>query len=295
MLASLITAFRPHQWIKNGVVLAGLIFSRNAADPRALIQALVAFVVFCAVSSASYLINDVVDLERDRQHPKKRCRPVASGDLPVPLAIGVAIILFLVSFWVAQRLAAGFAAAVVSYTVLILAYSLVLKGMVILDIMVIAIGFVIRAIAGVEVLRDIDPSTEISPWLLVCTLFLALFLAAGKRRQELGLLEDEAREHRRTLSQYSKELLDHIMAVLTAATLIAYATYTIAPGTVARIHTPGLVYTVPFVVYGIFRYLYLVVERRGGGNPAEVLVKDTPLLVNTLLWLGTVAVVLYAH
>jgi 4-hydroxybenzoate polyprenyltransferase len=209
------------------------------------------------------------------------------------VAIIAAVVIYAGAITVAFRLGSGFALSAISYALLILAYSLALKSMVILDVLVIAVGFVIRAIAGVEVLRVVDASTELSPWLLICTLFLALFLAVGKRRQERALLDEEAATHRQTLSQYSLRLLDSMMAVLTAATLIAYSTYTIAPATVAKVHSPWLVFTVPFVVYGVFRYFYLVMERESGGNPAEVLLTDLPLLVNIVLWLATVAFILY--
>lgn len=296
MLRDLIMTTRPHQWTKNGVVFAGLIFSRNALDPHLVLRSLLAFIIFCAVSSASYIVNDVVDLERDRQHPEKRRRPIASGALPAKIALLVAVLLYLAALGLAWFLGVAFWLTALVYALLILSYSFTFKRMVILDVLVIAVGFVIRAIAGVKALVPAAPTTEleISPWLLICTLFLALFLATGKRRQEIGMLEKAAAEHRRTLSQYSPRLLDLMMAVMTAVTLLAYATYTIAPATVRKVHSPSLVYTVPFVVYGIFRYCYLVLERRSGGNPAEVLLTDGPLLVNILLWLGMVAVILYA-
>jgi 4-hydroxybenzoate polyprenyltransferase len=294
-VSALISMLRPHQWTKNGVLFAGLIFSRNALDPALSLRSLVAFVIFCAVSSASYIVNDLVDLERDRLHPEKRKRAIASGAVSRTAALTIAFLLYAVGLGAAWLTSHGFAVAAVTYTLLILAYSLRLKRMIILDVLVIAVGFVIRAIAGVEALRPAAPTTEVSPWLLVCTLFLALFLATGKRRQEIGMLDAAAAEHRRTLSQYSPALLDLMMGVMTAVTLLAYSTYTIAPGTMARLHTPNLVYTVPFVVYGIFRYCYLVFEERKGGNPAEVLMTDAPLLVDVLLWLAAVGVIIYVQ
>jgi 4-hydroxybenzoate polyprenyltransferase len=292
LLRQLVVAMRPHQWTKNGVVFAGLIFSRNALDPHLALRSLIAFLVFCAVSSAGYLLNDIVDVDRDRLHPEKRKRPIASGAVARPVALTVAVLLYAVGLAVAWYLDRSFAGAVATYALLIIAYSLHLKRMVILDVLVIALGFVIRAIAGVEVLWEAAPTTEVSPWLLICTLFLALFLATGKRRQEIGMLEETAAEHRRTLSQYSPQLLDLMMGVMTAVTLVAYSTYTIAPGTMAK-HSPQLVYTVPFVVYGIFRYCYLVIERRQGGNPAEVLMTDVPIMVNVVLWLAVVGLIIY--
>jgi 4-hydroxybenzoate polyprenyltransferase len=258
-----------------------------------LLRAIAGFFIFCAVSGASYIINDFLDLERDRLHPDKRLRPMASGALPPGVGIAAAGVLLGASLASASWLGAGFALSAVAYAGLILAYSLVLKRVIIMDALAIALGFVIRAIAGVEVVRTSDPATLLSPWLLVCTLFLALFLAVGKRRQELTLLEADAASHRRTLGEYSPALLDLMMGVMTAVTLIAYATYTIAPATVAKFHSPSLVYTIPFVVYGILRYVYLVMERKSGGNPTEVLLTDVPLLVTIILWLAAVGLILY--
>ncbi len=293
MLNALITSMRPRQWVKNGVLFAGLIFSQNALDPHLFLRVVAGFLVFCAISSASYLINDFFDLERDRMHPEKCKRPMASGALPPMVGLTAAAVLILVGLSVATRLGAGFALTAAAYTFLIFAYSLALKRVIILDVLAIAIGFVLRAIAGVEVVRAVDPATQISPWLEVCTLFLALFLATGKRHQELVLLESGAAVHRRTLAEYSPRLLDLMMGVMTAATVIAYATYTIAPATVAKFQSPSLVYTVPFVVYGVFRYAYLVLERRSGGNPTEVLLTDGPLLMNIVLWLAAIGIILY--
>jgi 4-hydroxybenzoate polyprenyltransferase len=293
MIRPLLTGLRPRQWVKNGILFAGLIFSQNALEPRLLLRAIAGFLVFSAVSSASYLINDFLDLERDRLHPEKKNRPMASGALRPAAGLAAAAVLLAVGLAAAARLSASFALVAVTYTLLIFAYSLVLKRVIILDVLAIAMGFVLRAIAGVEVVRAVDPTIQISPWLEVCTLFLALFLATGKRHQELVLLEQYAATHRRTLADYSPRLLDLMMGVMTAATLIAYATYTIAPATVAKFQSPALVYTIPFVAYGVFRYAYLVLERRSGGNPTEVLFTDVPLLINTLLWLAAVGVILY--
>jgi 4-hydroxybenzoate polyprenyltransferase len=218
---------------------------------------------------------------------------MASGALAPTVGLAAAAVLLAVGLIAAAQLSASFALVAAAYTLLIFTYSLVLKRVIILDVLAIAVGFVLRAIAGVEVVRAVEPTIQISPWLEVCTLFLALFLATGKRHQELVLLDHQAATHRRTLAEYSPRLLDLMMGVMTAATVIAYATYTIAPATVAKFQSPALAYTIPFVVYGVFRYAYLVLERRSGGNPTEVLLTDAPLLVNTLLWLGAVGVILY--
>jgi 4-hydroxybenzoate polyprenyltransferase len=284
---------RPRQWVKNGVLFAGLIFSQHALDLGLILRSMAGFLVFCAVSSASYLINDFLDLEKDRLHPEKRLRPMASGALPPAVGIAAAVITLALALVAARWLGIPFLLAAAAYTLLILAYSLVLKRVIILDVLAIAVGFVLRAIAGVEVIREADHTVQLSPWLLVCTLFLALFLATGKRRQELVMLDAHAARHRRTLGDYSMNMLDLMMGVMTAATLIAYATYTISPATVARFQSPALVYTIPFVVYGIFRYVYLVLERQSGGNPTEVLLTDGPLLVNIVLWILAVGLILY--
>jgi 4-hydroxybenzoate polyprenyltransferase len=292
---ALLVSARPRQWVKNGVLFAGLIFSRHALDPALILRSVAGFLVFCAVSSASYLINDYLDLEKDRLHPEKRLRPMASGALPPAIGLAGAAVILLVAFAVAWKLGPVFLLVAVGYTLLILAYSLALKRMIILDVLAIAVGFVLRAIAGVEVIREVDHSVQLSPWLLVCTLFLALFLATGKRRQELVMLDAHAASHRRTLGDYSMGLLDLMMGVMTAATLIAYSTYTISPATMARLQSPALVCTIPFVVYGIFRYVYLVLERQSGGNPTEVLLTDVPLLVNIMLWILAVGLILYVE
>jgi 4-hydroxybenzoate polyprenyltransferase len=293
--AALLASMRPRQWVKNGILFAGLVFSQHAFHPALIARAVAGFLIFCAVSSASYLINDYLDLERDRLHPEKRHRPMASGALPPAMGIAAACVLLVLGLIAARALGIPFMLTAAGYTLLILTYSLFLKRMIILDVLAIAVGFVLRAIAGVEAVRAADPSIALSPWLLVCTLFLALFLATGKRRQELVMLEEHAAGHRRTLAAYSPRLLDLMMGVMTAATLIAYSTYTIAPATVARFQSPALVYTIPFVVYGIFRYVYLVLERQSGGNPTEVLLTDVPLLVNILLWLLAVGLILYVN
>ncbi len=295
MLKALIASLRPRQWIKNGVLFAGLIFSQHALDHRIVGRVVGGFLIFCAVSGASYIINDFLDLERDRLHPEKRSRPMASGALPPMVGVIIAAALLGLALGAASWLGTGFALSAVAYAALILAYSLVLKRVIILDALAIAVGFVIRAIAGVELVRAVDPRTELSPWLLVCTLFLALFLAVGKRRQELILLEGGAASHRRTLGEYSPALLDLMMGVMTAVTLIAYAIYTIAPATVAKFQSPALVYTIPFVIYGLLRYDYLVMERQSGGNPTEVLLTDIPTLLNVLLWLAAVGFILYVY
>ncbi len=285
---------RPWQWSKNGILFAGLVFSVHLLDPAFALRAVAGFVGFCLASSAVYVLNDLCDVERDRRHPTKRNRPIASGRVRPRSALAIFAVLLVVSMALGLRLGASFIGVLGLFYLVNVSYSFWFKNVVILDVLLIAISFVIRAIGGVMALRPLDPAIEISPWLLLCTLFLALFLGLGKRRHELALLEADASGHRATLREYSKGFLDQLITVVTAGTLLAYAIYTIAPGTVSKFHTPSLVYTIPFVVYGVFRYLYLIWEREQGGNPSRTFYRDLPILLTTLGWLVTVVVVIYA-
>jgi 4-hydroxybenzoate polyprenyltransferase len=283
-----VASLRPRQWTKNLLVFAGLIFSRSLHDPVLGTRSLLAFVVFCLLSGGVYLINDVVDAERDRVHPQKRHRPVASGRLSprlafiggVTLLVGVSAASFLLS--------PGFGFVATAYAVLLAGYSAGLKNVVIVDSLIIAGGFVLRALAGVVVL-DIEPSY----WLLQCTVLLALFLTFGKRRHELLALEGGATDHRPILSEYTPQLLDQMIAVVTASTLMAYALYTMSPETHARLGTTRLPLTIPFVLYGIFRYLYLLYRLDLGGNPSEIFLTDRAILLDVALWGLTVVLILY--
>ncbi|MEP7028194.1 MAG: decaprenyl-phosphate phosphoribosyltransferase [Candidatus Eisenbacteria bacterium] len=290
----LLEALRPQQWIKNGLVLAGVVFAGMLADPRALHNAALGFVAFSLLSGAVYLFNDLRDVEADRLHPRKRNRPIASGRLSVGAAwagLSVVVLLAAAITWV---LGPWFAATAASYLVLNLAYSLWLKHVVLVDVMAIASGFVLRAIAGVELLRPLRLEVELSPWLLVCTFFLALLMACGKRRQEL-LRQDAAvaEGRRRVLLSYNEPFLDTLVTVCAATTLVSYAIYTIWPGTVEKFHTTALLWTVPFVAYGVFRYLWLTRVGDEGEDPSATVIADRPMIVAVLLWLLTVAVVLY--
>lgn len=293
-LRDLVGLARPWQWTKNAIVFAGLVFSLNLFDPAYIFRSLTAFLVFCLASSAIYVMNDLFDAERDRVHPIKRDRPIPRGAVSPAgawvLFVGLAVVALLGGVWLGRE----FLIAVGAFLTLNIAYSVKLKHIVILDVMLIALSFVIRAIAGVVALRPVDPGLELSPWLLVCTLFLALFLALAKRRHELGLLEEGAAGHRAVLGEYSPAFLDQLITIVTAATLISYAIYTIAPGTVSKFHSPSLVYTIPFVAYGVFRYLYLIRIRQEGGNPSRTLYRDGPILLTTVGWMITVVAVIYA-
>jgi 4-hydroxybenzoate polyprenyltransferase len=292
----LLESMRVYQWTKNLVLFAGLVFTLKILDPAFVIPAIAGFFTFSLAVSGMYLLNDVLDVERDRLHPEKRRRPVASGALPVPAALTSGIVLLAAGLLGSYAIGPRFGSTALAYVLLTLAYSLVLKRVVLLDVVSIALGFVLRATAGVELLRDRAPSGAeaivLSPWLLVCAFFLALFLAIGKRRHELTVLEGEASRHRAALGAYTEKLLDQLVAVVTGATVLAYSVYTIAPETLAKFGGRPLYLTIPFVLYGIFRYLYLMYAEEKGGNPSEHLLRDKATLVNVLLWGAAVLAIL---
>jgi 4-hydroxybenzoate polyprenyltransferase len=284
---ALLVSLRPHQWTKNLVVLAALAFSKHLFDADAVLRAAAAFVVFCGLSGATYLVNDLADAERDRAHPVKRRRPIASGALPLPAARAAASSLVVLGLAAAWALGPGFFLCALAYLGLNVAYTFGLKNAVILDVLSVALGFVIRAVAGAVVIQ-----VAFSEWLIVCTLLLSLFLSLAKRRHELVTLEDAA-GHRSILAEYSPYLLDQMTAVVTASCLMAYAFYTLAPETVEKYRTDRLALTIPFVIYGIFRYLYLVHRKEQGGSPTDVLLADRPLLIATVLWGLVVVLIVY--
>jgi 4-hydroxybenzoate polyprenyltransferase len=286
-LALMFVSMRPRQWIKNLFVFAALVFSQQAFT-SAVWPALAAFTVFCGLSGAIYLLNDLADREQDRAHPQKRRRPIASGRLSPRVAVGTAVLLILLGLGCGLALSVAFAVTAALYVFLAAAYSAVLKQFVILDVILVAIGFVLRAVAG-----GLAIGIHVSGWLLICTLLIALFLALGKRRHEYFTLGDSAGTHRPVLREYSPAFIDQMIAVVTASTVTAYALYTMSPETSARLHTQMLPLTLPFVLYGIFRYLYLLYRRQLGGNPSELLLHDLPLLLDTVLWLGTLLVIIY--
>jgi 4-hydroxybenzoate polyprenyltransferase len=284
----LLVSLRPSQWTKNLLVFAGLLFGRRLFNGWAIVEALSAFAVFCAVSGVVYLVNDIADRESDRQHPLKARRPIASGALPVPTAAAAAIALGAVALTASAAIGPRFAGVAAAYLALQFLYSVFLQHVVILDVLTIAIGFVLRAVAGA-----VAVNVEISHWLLVCTILLALFIALAKRRHEIVLLADSATHHRPILGEYNSYLLDQMIAVVAASTLMAYVFYTISPETQEKFGTAWLGLTIPFPLYGIFRYLYLVHRREGGGSPAELLLTDRPLLVCVALWAFAVALIIY--
>lgn len=295
MIRGLVTSLRIYQWTKNLVLFAGPVFTLMILEPRYAAPAVAGFFAFSFATSGVYLLNDVVDVERDRLHPVKRERPIASGRVPVGLAGAASFFLIAAGLLACFLLGPRFGWSTLAYVVLTITYSFAWKNMVLLDVFSIAVGFVIRAVAGVELMRDRIGSAqavELSPWLLVCAFFLALFLAIGKRRHELGVLDDAASRHRGALGRYTIRLLDQLVAVVTGATVLAYSIYTISPETVAKFHGRPLFLTIPFVLYGIFRYLYLMYAEEKGGNPSEHLLTDRATLINVLLWCLVVLLIL---
>jgi 4-hydroxybenzoate polyprenyltransferase len=288
LAVSLVLSLRPSQWTKNLIIFAGLIFGQRLLDPGAVLQSIAAFAVFCALSGVVYLVNDVADREADRQHPLKRLRPIASGDVPVSAALGLALALGISALAAAFLLRFEFGVIAAAYVAMLGLYSGPLKHIVIIDVLTIAIGFVLRAAAGAIVIGE-----PVSHWLLIVTILLALFLALSKRRHELVLLADGATSHRRILQEYSPYLLDQMISVVTASTLVAYAFYTVSPETIQKFNTDKLGLTLPFPLYGIFRYLYLVHQKEGGGSPSDMLLNDKPLLACVALWAAAVAFIIY--
>jgi 4-hydroxybenzoate polyprenyltransferase len=285
---ALLVSLRPAQWTKNLILFAGLIFGEKLFDPSSALAAGLAFAVFCALSGVVYLVNDIRDVDADRQHPTKSRRPIAAGELPLSTAWTAAAILTGVALAVAFWLDRVFFGVALAYLLLLTLYSTALKHHAIIDVITIAAGFVLRAVAGVVVIH-----VAISHWLLVLTLLLALFLALSKRRAEMVTLVDGGSGHRRSLADYSPQLLDQLITIVASSTLLAYAFYTISPETVARLGTDRLLFTLPFPLYGIFRYLYLIHQRDGGANPSETLLQDRPILACVGLWALTVAVLIY--
>ena len=278
---------RPRQWVKNIFVFAPLVFDVKLFNPRYLAQTVAGFVLLCLISGTVYIINDLVDIEKDRQHPKKRKRPLASGQVGASAVTIAAILIPLVALPAGFLLAPGFGAILTGYLLLQIAYSFWLKNVVIIDVMVIAAGFLLRVAAGVPLVD----AERFSPWLYVCMTLLALLIGFGKRRQELVLLKENANAHRASLQEYNLSLLDHIISIVTASTLVAYAFYTFSAPNLPSNYTMML--TIPFVLYGIFRLLYLIHVKEMGGAPEEIALSDRPLQVTFLLWGLSVVVVVY--
>lgn len=280
-----IRALRPHQWVKNVFVFAALVFARKLTDADAGLRSLLAFAAFCAVASAIYLINDVADFERDRVHPKKRLRPIAAGQVKRSTATMMAVVLGPAGLALGWWLNTATGATLTIYGVMNLSYSFGLKHVVLLDVFIIALGFLLRVSVGAFAI-----GVPISPWLLICTFFIALFLAFCKRRHELVSLGDDAAAHRGILAEYSTPFIDKMVSALASMTVMSYALYTIDARVIAKLGTDALVITVPLVLFGVFRYLYLVHQRQMGGSPTEIVLRDRSvqaivgLYVVVVLW-----------
>ncbi|MCJ7531426.1 MAG: decaprenyl-phosphate phosphoribosyltransferase [Anaerolineales bacterium] len=287
MVSAILKTMRPKQWVKNIVIFAALIFDRQLTKVSSLLPTLAGFFLFCFITGVVYIINDLADLEADRKHPKKRFRPLAAGVLPVRVAQAVAIILLLLAFPLAYWLSREFAAVAAVYFLLNLAYSKWLKHIPLIDVLSIAAGFVLRVIAGV-VLIEVE---RFSPWLYVVTTLGALYLGFGKRRAELALLAGDANAHRRVLNGYTLPFLDQLITIVSSTTIIAYSLYTFSAPNLPFNHTMML--TIPFVIYGIFRYLYLVQVEHKGGAPEDLAFTDHPLQLVILLWGLAVLIIFY--
>ncbi|NSW91618.1 MAG: decaprenyl-phosphate phosphoribosyltransferase [Firmicutes bacterium] len=274
-------SMRPKQWIKNGFVFAGLIFSKSFFDMEAILKTVYAFILFSIVSGTAYVVNDVVDRNRDAVHPLKCKRPITSGRLkPVEALLPLSVFL-VVAIYISYRLNMKFFLILTAYFLLVLAYSIVLKNVAIIDVIIIALGFVLRTLGGTAIINVI-----ISPWLIMCTTFLALFLALNKRKNELVLLSENAANHRENLGQYTSELIDQMLPVVTSATIMSYSLYTFSSG-----KSHYMMFTIPFVIYGVFRYQYLVSTGVKGGSPETVFLKDKPLLLNVILWIVSCVII----
>ena len=287
MLVALIETMRPRQWPKNGLVFVALFFDGKATDPLSVARTAAAFVLLCLMSSAVYIMNDLVDIENDRQHPKKRNRPLPSGRLQPGVAVAAAVVFIVISLAAGYFLSATFAAIVALYLVIQVAYTFALKNIVLLDVLVVAAGFILRVAAGVAVI-DVE---RFSPWLYVCTGLLAVFLVLGKRRHELVLLGPGAEGHRAILAEYTLDLIDRLIGIVTTSALVAYSLYTFLAEGLPENNMMML--TIPFVIYAVFRYLYLIHVRHEGGAPEEIFLRDRPMQATLLLWAGTVFLVLY--
>ena len=287
---ALVRTLRPRQWVKNGLLFAGLVFDRQLTPSHlpAILHTIAGFIIFCLLSGVVYIINDIMDADADRMHPQKRLRPIASRELPVQVAVVVAIVLIVLLCPASYLLSPSFAAIALIYFLSNLAYSKWLKHIPIMDVITIASGFVLRVGAGVSLIQV----ARFSPWLYVVTTLASLYVGFGKRRAELALLADEANAHRRVLDGYTIPLLDQFITIVSGTTIIAYSLYTFSAPNLPDDHVMML--TIPFVLYGIFRYLYLIQVKHFGGAPEDVLFSDHPLQLTILLWGISVLIIFYA-
>ena len=281
IIKNLIISMRPKQWLKNSFVFAGLIFSKSFFQLEPVLKTLFCFVLFSFVSGSVYIINDIIDKEKDALHPVKSKRPIASGKVGKPQALVFSLFALTISLVLAFLTNIKVFFILLTYFVLVLSYSLKLNNIVILDVIILSMGFVLRTVGGAVAI-----DVWISPWLILCTTLLALFLALNKRKNELLVMSDKAGEHRKNLEHYSDDLINNMLSVITSATVMSYSLYTFSAG-----KSGYMMFTIPFVLYGIFRYQYLVASRDMGGSPEITLIKDKPLLINVVLWVLTSMVI----
>jgi 4-hydroxybenzoate polyprenyltransferase len=294
MLLPSIQALRPHQWVKNLLVFAPLLFTEHVQNPSAWLTTLLAFATFCSAASSIYLLNDIVDREEDRRHPKKRHRPIASGALPLAAARGLFVLLLMamagLAWVVRERIEQPFYYWPLGYLLLNLLYSFWWKRVVVIDCMCIAAGFQVRVHAGATAI-----DVPASHWILLCTFFFALFLAFCKRYEEVGRQTESSGQTRATMKDYSLPFLDMMIGPLAALSILSYALYTVSKETYDRHHTYNLMYTVPVVTYGVFRYLFLVYRKSEGGDPAKLLFRDAALVTSGVVYVALVLIVLHAR
>ncbi len=278
---------RPRQWIKNVFLFAGLIFSRQFYHAESIITAIFAFFIFSLLSSGVYIINDILDYDEDKIHPVKSKRPIAAGAIKRQTGWVISILLLLTAFILSFSINNSFFYTCLVYSCMMILYSLKVKHIVILDVLFVAIGYVLRAIAGAVAI-----TVDISSWLLLCTLLLALFIVVSKRRTEIVLLGHDAVKHRKILFHYSIDLLNQMIAIVTSACIVSYCLYTLAPETVSKFHTRNLIFTVPFVIYGIFRYLFITYKRQEADIPEKILIRDLPLQICIICWVIVCLIIL---
>ncbi len=290
LLVSIIKTLRIYQWTKNLLVFAAVIFAGELTDFEAIKLSIIAFLAFCFSASSAYILNDIIDIEKDRLHPEKSKRPIPSGDVSIPMAFFLTVSLGLLALLLGFMLGIKFIGILLVYVFLTVSYSLIWKKFFLVDVLILAMGFVTRAIAGAVAIQVV-----FSNWLIVCTLFLALFLGLGKRRSELLLLKDDAENHRSVLVFYTVEYLDQLLLIVAGGTLITFTIYTCSPEVIARLHTDKLYLSLPFVIYGLFRYLYLVRYTGEGSDPSKVLLSDKPIIICVVLWALTNIGIIYGE
>ncbi len=279
--------FRVQQWTKNGFVFAAVIFSGKFLELTVLYQSIFACIIFCLLASAIYIINDIVDRNNDAAHPIKKLRPITSNKISILKASAIAFVLLFIAFLSSYFLNHVFFIFTLLYLALNISYSLILKKIVIIDVLAVAANYMIRILAGAAVIQ-----VSITPWFLIASTFLAIFLALGKRKHELTLLGAYSKNHRSILSEYDQYFLDQLITITSSSTIIIYSLYTFDQHTKELLHTEYMPYTIPFVLFGVFRYLYIIHRKESGGNPAEILLHDPSLLMTVVLWIGTIVTII---